>query len=47
VQFLNTGVPGSKMKPVRSKEIEGDPLPRRIGEENWIDFKGLSYIAET
>jgi len=47
VQRFNTGVAGSKMKPVCSKEIEGDPLPRRIGKENWLDFKGLSYIAET
>jgi hypothetical protein len=47
VQLLNTGVPGSKMKPIASKEISGDPLPGRIGENYWTSFKGLSFIAET
>lgn len=45
IQRHCTGVPGSLLQPIRSAAVHGDPLPNRIGENNWVYFRGLSQFA--
>jgi hypothetical protein len=47
VQQLNSGVPGSKLKPILKEVTEEDPLVARIGATRWSSFKGLSRYAST
>ncbi len=44
VQRLNTGVPGSKLKPAFPERGEEDPLVRRIGAQRWNAFKGFADL---
>jgi phosphatidylinositol-4,5-bisphosphate 4-phosphatase len=45
IQRHCTGVPGSLLQPILSEMVAGDPLANRIGEENWVYFRGLSRFA--
>ena len=45
IQRHCTGVPGSLLQPILSEKVTGDPLVNRIGEKNWIYFRGLSKFA--
>ncbi len=46
IQAHNSGVPGSKLKPI-GEVLEQDALVNRIGVARWEQFKGLSYVAST
>jgi phosphatidylinositol-4,5-bisphosphate 4-phosphatase len=47
IQTLNSGVPGSKLKPILKGELSHDPLVQRVGRDRWMNFKGLSKYADT
>lgn len=45
IQKLNTGFAGSKLRQV-FEDSPADPFVRRVGADNWIEFKGQSDYAE-